>query len=237
MDYKGYKEKYENNIRCQIKIYQMDCKELLKQTPDKYYSLCIVDPPYFEDYGKEIYPGSEISTTGIKRNRFHSKFWNLPDEEYFNELFRVSKNQIIWGCNYYAKFIPFVGRIVWDKQNDLSSFSKAEIAAKSINIGVDMFRFMWNGMLQGDMKNKEERIHPTQKPVALYKWLLEHYAKKGDKILDTHLGSMSSVIACFEMGYDITGSELDADYYKSGIDRVNKHTSQLRFDDFIEERI
>jgi site-specific DNA-methyltransferase (adenine-specific) len=220
-------------MRIKMDLRNCDCVDLMKEFPDKHFELAIVDPPYFEDYGKEIYPGSKISTTGIKRNRFHSKFWNVPDEKYFNELFRVSKNQIIWGCNYYAKFIPFVGRIVWDKQNDLSSFSKAEIAAKSINIGVDMFRYMWNGMLQGDMKNKEERVHPTQKPVALYKWLLQNYAKKGDKILDTHLGSMSSVIACYDEKFDITGSELDPDYFKAGMERVKKHTSQVRLDDLI----
>ena len=209
-----------------IELLNMDCMDYMKGLKDNAFDLAIVDPPYFVDYAKEIYPGASISTTGIKRNRFHSKHWVVPDEYYFKELYRVSKNQIIWGINYYEKYANSVGRVVWDKVNDASSFSKAEIASCSFGISVQIFRFMWNGMLQGDMKNKEKRIHPTQKPIALYKWLLKHYAKPGDKILDTHGGSMSSAIACHEMGFDLTLCEIDKDYYEAGFKRVAEAMKQ-----------
>jgi site-specific DNA-methyltransferase (adenine-specific) len=241
MDYKGYKEKYENNIRCQIKIYQMDCKELLKQTPDKYYSLCIVDPPYgigvnkggFALAGGGKFKGGNfnVSAKKYKGGEWDSK---RPEKEYFQQLLRVSKNQIIWGGNYFADLLSSSNCwIVWDKDNGESYQSDCELAWTSFESAVRKFCFRWWGLLQGDMKNKEERIHPTQKPVALYRWLLQNYAKKGDKILDTHLGSMSSVIACYDEKFDITGAELDPDYFKAGMERVNKHTSQVRLDDII----
>jgi len=206
----------------------MDCMEAMKDMSENQFDLAIVDPPYFKEIGKKNYCGSDISTTGIKRNRFESKHWKVPDEKYFNELFRVSKEQIIWGCNYYAKHIPHVSRIVWDKKNDNSSFSNCEIASKSMNIGVDIFRYLWNGMLQENMKKKEQRIHPTQKPVALYEWILMNYAKEGDKILDTHLGSGSIAIACHNLGYDLTAYEIDKEYFKAAQKRIKEHQSQLR---------
>jgi site-specific DNA-methyltransferase (adenine-specific) len=205
----------------------MDCMDLMREFPDKHFDLAIVDPPYFEDYAKKNYTGANISTSGVARQTKAINHWEIPDDVYFNELRRVSKNQIIWGCNYYAKHIPDFGRIVWDKQNDSSTFSKAEIASKSHSLGVDMFRFMWNGMLQGDMANKEKRIHPTQKPVALYRWILANYAKEGMRILDTHLGSMSSAIAAHYGGVHLTGCELDHDYFAAGIARVKKETAQM----------
>ena len=209
-----------------IELLNIDCMEYMNGLPDKAFDLAIVDPPYFADYGKEIYPGAAISTTGIKRNRFHSKHWEVPGQEYFDQLYRVSKNQIIWGVNYYEKYCRSVGRIVWDKVNDGSNFSQAEIASCSFGVSVRIFRYMWNGMLQGDMKNKEQRIHPTQKPVALYKWLLDKYAKPGDKILDTHLGSGSSAIAAHQMGFDFVGCELDKDYYDAAVKRFNNANTQ-----------
>lgn len=202
--------------------------EAMKEMDDNQFDLAIVDPPYFEEYGKEIYPGAEVSTTGIKRHRFESKHWDVPDQEYFDELFRVSKNQIIWGCNYYAKYIPSVGRIVWDKKNDKSTFSKCELASHSFGLRVDQFRHTWNGMLQEDMKNKETRIHPTQKPVKLYEWILINYAKEGDKILDTHLGSGSIAIACHNLGFDLTGYEIDQEYFSAAVKRYQQHKNQLR---------
>lgn len=162
----------------EIKLIHGDCMEYMRKMKDKQFDLAIVDPPYFSKLGnpKGYYGNKEYSTTGIKRGNFKEfENWEVPDEKYFNELYRVSKDQIIWGCNYYAKYIPHVSRIVWDKQNDSSPFSKCEIASKSMNIGVDIYRFMWNGMLQGNMKNKEIRHHPTQKPCELYRWLLKHY--------------------------------------------------------------
>ena len=209
--------------------------ELMKRYPDNYFELAIVDPPYFEDYAKENYTGNSISTTGVKRQTSSIKHWEIPSEQYFKELLRVSKNQIIWGCNYYAKHIPSVGRIVWDKQNESSTFSKCELASHSFGVMVDKFSYMWNGMLQRDMKNKETRIHPTQKPVALYKWLLTNYAKQGDKILDTHGGSMSIAIACHDLGFDLVLSELDKDYFEAGKRRLENHQSQVSIFDVINE--
>lgn len=211
-----------------IEYYNEDCMEGMKRYGDKHFSLAIVDPPYFEDYAKETYPGTIISTTGIKRHRFKSEHWSVPNQPYFNELIRVSLNQIIWGYNYYSILNLGSGRIVWDKENDASSFSKCEIAYCSMHKSVQIFRYMWNGMLQGDMSNKERRIHPTQKPVKLYKWLLHNYAKQGDKILDTHVGSASSLIACYDMGFDAVGFELDKDYYEASKKRLNDFMAQGR---------
>lgn len=211
-----------------IQITNEDNMALMARYPDKHFDLAIVDPPYFEDYGKANYTGNDISTTGVKRQTKKIQNWEVPNEFYFNELFRVSKHQIIWGCNYYAKYIPNVGRIVWDKQNESSTFSKCELASHSFGVIVDKFIFMWNGMLQGNMKDKEVRIHPTQKPVKLYEWLLMNYAENGDKILDTHLGSGSIAIACHNLGFDLTACELDKDYYESALKRLKQHESQIK---------
>ena len=212
----------------EIRLFNQDCMTAMKQMPDKAYDLEITDPPYFPEYGKEISPGAEISTTGIKRHRFESKHWDVPTNEYFSELIRVSVNQIIWGYNYYDIHNIGSGRIVWDKVNDDSSFSKAEIAYCSFHKSVQMFRFMWNGMLQGNMRNKEHRIHPTQKPVQLYKWLLKNYAKPGNRILDTHGGSMSIAIACHDMGFDLDLYEIDKDYFEAGKKRLENHQKQIQ---------
>ena len=211
------------DLRC------MDCMELMRETPDKHFDLAIVDPPYFSDYGKQIYPGAAVSTTGVARNRYESKQWNVPNQQYFEELRRVSKNQVIWGINYYPIQFMGSGRIIWDKINDSSSFSKCEIAYCSAHDSVKIFRYRWNGMLQGDMKNKEHRIHPTQKPVRLYNWTLRNYAKPGDTILDTHLGSASSAIACHYAGHHLTGCELDQDYFDAAVERVKRETAQMHF--------
>lgn len=211
-------------------ITNEDCMELMARYPDKHFDLAIADPPYFSGPEKKKFYGSRISDTGIKRTEYSnlSETWEVPNERYFNELLRVSKNQIIWGINYYAQFVPHVGRIVWDKENDSSSFSKAELASCSLHDSVQMFRFMWNGMLQGNMKEKESRIHQCQKPVALYKWLIDKYAKPGDLILDTHLGSGSIAIACHDYGFDLTACELDKDYYEAAMKRIKAHTNQLK---------
>jgi site-specific DNA-methyltransferase (adenine-specific) len=208
------------------KIHLIDCMDLMAKLPDKSIDLAIVDPPYFEEYGKEIYPGAAISTTGIKRNRFESKHWDVPKEDYFLELKRVSKNQIIWGFNYYEIKNFGTGRIIWDKVNDKSSFSKAEIAYCSLHKSVQMFRFMWNGMLQGDMKNKEIRIHPTQKPIPLYRWTLQKYAKEGDIILDTHCGSGALPIACIEEKFQYIACEIGKDYHKASLERIQLYLDQ-----------
>lgn len=209
-----------------VVLLNIDCMQYMAGLPDKSFDLAIVDPPYFEDYGKEIFPGAEISTTGVMRNRFESKQWNIPSEEYFKQLIRVSKEQIIWGFNYYSIKNISSGRIIWDKKNDTSSFSKAEIAYCSKHNSVQIFRYTWNGMIQENMRQKERRIHPTQKPVALYRWLLENYAEKGQRILDTHLGSGSSAIAAHYFGCDFVGCEIDGHYYRAAKERFEKQTSQ-----------
>lgn len=223
------------------RLYNMDCMELMSEFPDKYFDLAIVDPPYFSGPERREYYGKRISTTGIQRKNYHrSSKWIVPDKSYFDELFRVSKNQIIWGCNYYDYRFAGSGRIVWDKCNGTSTFSDCEIAYCSIHDSVRLFRYMWNGMMQGksiteghimqgNKKLNELRIHPTQKPIALYEWLLTRYAKEGDKILDTHVGSASSLIACHNLGFDFIGSEIDTYYYNEATKRMEEHFAQLRF--------
>ena len=199
-----------------------DNMELMARYPDGYFELAIVDPPYTGSF--------EITARGekakVKQYDLSTLNNSAPTSEYFLELLRVSKNQIIWGVNYYTHYFG-AGRIVWDKDNT-GVYSDCELAYHSFSNVVRRFTWRWNGMLQQNMKNKEKRIHPTQKPVALYKWLLQNYAKEGDKILDTHLGSMSIAIACHDMGFELTGCELDPDYYEAGIKRVKNHISQLQ---------
>ena len=145
----------------------------------------------------------------------------------FKELFRVSKNQIIWGANHFLGMTSSCW-IVWDKDNGKTHFADCELAFTSFNSAVRKFKFKWQGMLQEDMKNKEKRIHPTQKPVALYKWLLTNYAKEGDKILDTHGGSGSICIACHDLKYDLVWTELDKEYYEAAKERFENHIAQLQ---------
>ena len=209
-----------------MKITNEDNMHLMARYPNNYFDLAIVDPPYGLgiDGQKEIKKGKKSDRKGhIKKG------WDkdIPNEKYFKELKRVSKNQIIWGVNWYNYFLG-VGRIVWDKDNKGSNFSDCELAYNSIKKKLDLVKIRWNGMLQYDMKNKEQRIHPTQKPVKLYEWLLINYAKEGDKILDTHLGSGSIAIACHNLGYDLEGYELDKDYYEAASKRLKEHQSQIR---------
>lgn len=211
-------------------LYLADCMTYMAGLPDKAFDLAIVDPPYFDVSSEKNYlsPGSKISTTGVKRHTADFKTWKKPTPKYFLELKRVSEHQIIWGCNYYAGIDLPVGRIVWDKQSDESSFSDGEEAACSLIKSLRFYRYRWNGMLQGDMKNKEQRIHPNQKPVKLYEWLLTNYAKPGQRILDTHLGSGSSAIAANNLGFEFVGMELDADYFKAACQRIEQATAQTR---------
>lgn len=215
----------------------MDCMEGMKQFPDKYFDLAISDPPYFDGPNKRGYYGKKINTLNIRRVDYPQiQSWDLPTEEYFNELDRVSKNQIVWGCNYFHhQFGP--GRIVWDKCNGDSSFSDCEIAYCSLHDSVRLFRYMWNGMMQGksisegwiqqgDKRKNEVRIHPCQKPIALYDWLLMTYAKPGWKILDTHVGSASSLIACFDSNFDYVGFEIDPEIYRVANNRLETVMAQ-----------
>jgi site-specific DNA-methyltransferase (adenine-specific) len=210
-------------------LHNMDCMELLKATPDKFYDLAIVDPPYGIDMD-----GGKIGVDGTaKAKEYTKKDWDkyAPDIHYFNELVRVSKNQIIWGANHFIANIPCPSSpcwIVWDKEKVGGFFADSELAYTSFKTAVRNFKFQWHGMIQGDMKNKESRIHPTQKPVKLYEWLLTNYAKQGDKILDTHLGSGSHAIACNNLGYELTACELDKDYFEASVKRIKQAAAQER---------
>ena len=215
-------------MRATINIYNENCLSAMKKMVDNQYSLAIVDPPY----GIKESAHRNISRTKLAKTKNYKKeMWdlNIPSKEYFEQLFRVSKNQIIWGVNYFTNRYEFTaGRIVWNKDNGNNDFSDCELAFQSFRKGIRYYKFRWAGMLQGDMKNKEIRIHPTQKPVRLYKWLLKNYAKPGDNILDTHGGSMSIAIACWDAGHDIDLYEIDRDYFEAGKKRLENHKAQLR---------
>ena len=201
-------------------FYNMDCMEGMKQFPDKYFELAIVDPPYGININHNM-----GRRKGDKDSNYKKVDWDseIPNETYFEELFRVSKNQIIWGANYF-NMPPTKSFIVWRKPqiSERMSFSMLEYAWSSF----DITSKEWIGM-----SNEKDRIHPTQKPVALYTWLLNNYAKKGDKILDTHVGSASSLIACHKLGFEYIGFEIDEDYFKSATARLEAVKSQLSFFD------
>ena len=197
------------------RIYNMDCIEGMKQFPDKYFELAIVDPPYGI--------GATRGGNGSRRkmyDRSNSNAWDdePPKKEYWEELFRVSINQIIFGMNYF-QLSPCKHFIVWDKlQPDGVTFAQAELIWTSFRGTSKIIRLRSIG--------QKDRFHPTQKPVDLYKWLLKNYAKPGDKILDTHVGSASSLIACYDMGFDFIGFEIDKDYYEAAQERMRIHMQQ-----------
>ena len=211
-----------------IKLIQGDCMEYMKGLEDNAFDLAIVDPPYgIGESGK-----TNKSRVKLAQPKDYKSFaggdLEPPPVEYFEELRRISKNKIIWGANH---FVDRIGRgstcwIVWDKDNGSNDFADCELAWASFKTAVRKFKFTWHGMIQGDMKNKEHRIHPTQKPVKLYDWLLTNYAKEGDRILDTHLGSGSSAIAAHYYGVDFVGIELDEDYFKAAKERIDNETRQ-----------
>ena len=215
------------------KIQNIDCIKFMNQFPDKYFELAIVDPPYGIGVAKNGFSTSGDGGFSLaKRKNYGAKNWDLsaPNKKYFDELIRISKNQIIWGANHFISRIPFDSScwIVWDKNNGTFSMADCELAYTSFKTAVRKFEFTWNGMLQQNMKDKENRIHPTQKPVALYRWLLQNYAKPGDKILDTHLGSGSSRIAADMEGFDFYACELDKDYFEASCKRFEEYRSQLK---------
>jgi len=211
-------------------VYLEDCILGMARYTDKYFDLAIVDPPYW--IGEDGSKNHTRTKLAIAKNykSFAGNDIFAPDINYFNELIRISKNQIVWGANHFINNIPYNSScwIVWDKDNGENDFADAELAYTSFKSAVRIFKFRWNGMLQQNMKDKEQRIHPTQKPVALYKWLLQNYAKEGNKILDTHLGSGSSRIAAYDMGFDFTAFELDEEYFYAQEKRFNQFKSQLK---------
>lgn len=218
--------------------YNLDCMEGMAQFPDLYFDLAVVDPPYFSGPERRGFYGRRDGGILGRRHDYHisKEAWKVPDKGYFQELQRVAKRYIIWGCNYFVYPMP-TGRIVWDKCNGSSSFSDCELAATNIHDSVRLFRYMWNGMMQGksleegdvmqgDKRKNEKRIHPTQKPVALYDWIFQKYAIPGYKVLDTHLGSGSSRIAAYKAGLDFTGFEIDPEVFAAEEQRFEEFTEQ-----------
>jgi site-specific DNA-methyltransferase (adenine-specific) len=201
-------------------LHNVDCMEYMKSLPDNAFDLAIVDPPYRNQ-------NENAPTQDMRNNRFvkGQGLGSMPTKDYFNELYRVSKNQIIWGANNF-QLPQFKGFIVWKKLTISQEFtmSMAEIASISEDLGTvsKIFELQPQGSLQ------DPRIHPTQKPIKLYEWLLTNYAKQGDKILDTHLGSGSHAVACNNLGFELTACELDKDYYEASIKRIQQATAQER---------
>ena len=232
------------------KLYHMDCMQAMKEIPDKYFEIAIVDPPYGrKEHGGKNHSKYVKQKNGsriyVKHDGYANRNWdNKPaGKEYFDELMRVSKNQIIWGCNYFDYPLSG-GRIIWDKCNDGSNQCGAEIAYNSMNNRVDMVRFLWRGMMQGksiaegtvqqgNKKLNERRIHPTQKPIALYEWIISQYAKAGDKILDTHAGSGSCCIVAHRMRHEWLGFEIDGYYFEKAQQRICQEQAYMTVYDFI----
>lgn len=208
-----------------IELINIDCMELMRRTPDKAFDLAIVDPPYGLGEDKTKRPCRGRTETDAHT----AKEWDSKPErpEYFIELLRVSKNQIIWGANHFISRIPFDSScwLVWNKKT-AGNTADCELAWTSFSTAVRRFDFLWEGFWQENMMSKEKRIHPTQKPVKLYEWILTNYAKPGDRILDTHGGSLSIAIACHNLGYDLTVCEIDREYYEAGKTRLEQHQRQ-----------
>ena len=213
-----------------MKITNEDNMELMARYEDNYFDLAIVDPPYGIGFGEFNRTNKTTDGTRVKANKYKQSNWDdsIPTEVYFNELFRVSKNQIIWGGNYFPFIWNFGGKgfIYWHKGNPVPNFADGELAWTSFNKVAKQFDFRYYGGLEGNT-SASEKYHPTQKPIALYEWLLMNYAKEGDKILDTHLGSGSIAIACHNLGYDLTACELDKEYFDAAMKRLKQHQAQL----------
>ena len=216
-----------------ITITNEDNMQLMARYPDKHFDLAIVDPPY----GIDINNQSQGKGGGVaKKIDYAKKDWdkNAPNTEYFNELMRISKNQIIWGANHFISKIPFDSScwIVWDKDNGTTDFADCELAYTSHKTAVRKFKWTWAGMRQQNMANKQQRIHPTEKPIELYEFCLKNYANNGFKILDTHLGSGSIAIAVDKanrldkMNLHLTACEIDKEYIDNSIKRIAQHIKQ-----------
>jgi len=195
--------------------------ELMARYEDNHFDLAIVDPPYGIDVTK--------MTLGNGKNKINRGLsnWdnNIPKKKYFDELKRVSKNYIVWGANYMTTYLPpSMGWIYWDKGTGANDFSDGELAFSSFNRALRSYKVSWVG---ANANNGTPRIHPTEKPIRLYEWILMNYAKEGDKILDTHLGSGSIAIACHNLGFDLTACELDKEYYEAATKRLNQHQAQI----------
>jgi len=210
------------------KVYLADCMDIMKNMPDKSVDLCIVDPPY----GINVDGVNPIANKSgdLNHNYDHSKKWDtcIPDISYFNELKRISKNQIIWGGNYYLDILGYCkAPIIWNKLNGDSMYADGEMAwtSRGLPRNLRIWSHQWCGAFKASERGAE-KIHPTQKPIALYKWLLKNYAKPNDKIFDSHVGSGSIRIACHDMGFDFEGCEIDKDYWEAQEARYLQHIQQ-----------
>ena len=215
-----------------LSLFHADCMEIMKQYPDKYFGLCIVDPPYGIGMDKTHF---KTKSSNSKPTDYNAKDWDsaIPNKEYFAELMRVSKNQIIWGGNYFVENLTNSSCwLVWDKDNGDSIHADCELAWTSFKTGVRKIKWLWHGMRQQNMKNKETRIHPTQKPIALYDWILKNYAEPNQKLLDTHFGSGSIALAVDKanrldkMNLHLTACEIDKEYIDKAIKRISESIKQ-----------
>jgi len=210
-----------------IELLNIDCMEYMATLPDKAFDLCICDPPY----GINMMDSDNKSRDKLAKAKDYKKIpdSDSPEIEYFQKLQRVSANQVIFGAHHFISKNPIDSScwLVWDKDNGNTDFADCELAWTNFGTAVRRFKYRWNGMIQQDMKNKEHRIHPTQKPVALYDWILRNYAKPGQRILDTHLGSGSSAIAAHYFGCDFVGCEIDTDYFNAAKERFDRETRQV----------
>jgi len=204
-----------------IELLNCNCMAYMSGIDDKFFDLAIVDPPY------GIGAGSVNFKNGTSKNDigYKTKDWDtaIPDQKYFDELMRVSKNQIIWGGNYFGNLWPCRGYLIWDKGTGENSYADCELAWSSIDGVAKIYTKSWVG---ANAKDTDGRYHPTQKPVNLYRWILKTFAKEGDKILDTHLGSGSIAIACHDYKFDLTATEIDAEYFKETCKRFSNHIAQ-----------
>jgi site-specific DNA-methyltransferase (adenine-specific) len=214
-----------------ITLHNGDCLEAMMEMEDNAFDLAIVDPPYGLGFGKFNRTNKDSDGNRYKADKYHHSEWDssIPTDAYFVELKRVSKHQIVWGGNYFPHLWSAGCKefVFWYKQNPVNNFSDGELAWTSFEGVAKCFPYRYYGNIQG-LTSADEKIHPTQKPAALYMWLLQKYAKEGDRILDTHLGSGSIAIACHNLGYDLVGYELDKEYFQAAKARLEEHQKQLR---------
>jgi site-specific DNA-methyltransferase (adenine-specific) len=216
-------------MRAEINLYNEDCLQAMRAMQDNQFDLAIVDPPYGIGENGQRNKSGDRPTLKWKNptSQIYEAFDDsqIPSKEYFEQLFRISKNQIIWGGNYFTEYLPpSKGWIVWNKKADIKEhLSMAELAWTSFDKKCNMFEYLWAGFKK---KKQVKRIHPTQKPVDLYRWILQNYAKEGDKIIDTHLGSGSIALACYEEGFDLVGIEIDKKYLEDANNRLKLYKKQ-----------
>lgn len=209
-------------------LYRGDCETVMQEFAARQFDLAITDPPYFDGPNKTGYYGKGYSSLGVQRAKHYDSLnsWAVPAEAYFQALQRISRHQIIWGANHFADRFNAAapGWIVWDKLNGASTFADAELAYCSMDCAVRVFRYVWNGMHQGqyggNKLRNESRIHPTQKPVALYEWVLDNYAEPGQRVIDTHMGSGSSAIAAHTRSFEYCGIEIDPAMFDAACSRI-----------------